>query len=169
MMHHMEAIGYDARVREVEANQSTIVGRQIHAHHANLGLAFQPLKISFEREFRAAQHYVIDSVILQIAQRGGIAGAPGEEMFVDAQHLWAAGGMPLAELALEAVPEVALDGCGADPLASSQPAAIDSIQVIAENHFLVGFAGSLARQNTREPLTEILAALLAMPFMRFQF
>ena len=42
----MEAIGYDARVGEVQPDQGAIVRGQVPAHHAHVGLAFQLLEIS---------------------------------------------------------------------------------------------------------------------------
>ena len=59
----MEAVGHDARIGEVHADQGAIVRGQIHAHHPHLGFAFQPLKIGLQGELRAAQHHVVDLVI----------------------------------------------------------------------------------------------------------
>ena len=60
---HMEAVGHDACVGKVQPDQGAIVGGQVHAHHAHLGLAFQPLKIGLQRKLRPAQDHVIDLVI----------------------------------------------------------------------------------------------------------
>jgi hypothetical protein len=51
---HVEAVGHDARIREVQPDQGAIVGGQVHAHHAHFGLAFQPLKIGLQRQLRPA-------------------------------------------------------------------------------------------------------------------
>ena len=51
---HMEAVGHDACVGEVQPDQGAIVGGQVHAHHAHLGFAFQLLKIGLQRELRPA-------------------------------------------------------------------------------------------------------------------
>ena len=37
---HVEAVGHDARVGEVQPDQRTIVGRQVHGHYPHLGSAF---------------------------------------------------------------------------------------------------------------------------------
>ena len=60
---HMEAVGHNARVREMQPDKGAIVGGQVHAHRAHLGLAFQPLKIGLQRQLRPAQDHVIDLVI----------------------------------------------------------------------------------------------------------
>ena len=49
---HTEAAGRNARVGGVQADQRTVVRRQVHAHHAHLGLAFQLLKVGLQRELR---------------------------------------------------------------------------------------------------------------------
>ena len=51
--------------------------------------------------------------------------------------------MPLSKLALESALKIALYGGGPDPFAAPQPAAINAIQVLAEDHSLEGFTGSL--------------------------
>ena len=53
------------------------------------------------------------------------------------------------------MPEITLDGGGADPFASPQAAAIDAVQMLAENHHLERFARPLARQNPWEALPEV--------------
>ena len=70
---HVEPVGDDARVGEVQADQRAIVGGQVHAHHAHLGFAFQALKIGLQRKLGTAQDDVIDLVISQVTQRGGVA------------------------------------------------------------------------------------------------
>ena len=68
--------------------------------------------------------------------------------------------MPLAELALEPALEVALHGGRADPLPAAQPATIDSIQVLAEDHFLKSFTGSLARRCVCQVLQKLGSPML---------
>ena len=48
----MEAVGHNACVGDAQADQRTVVRRQVHAHHAHLGLAFQLLKVGLQREVR---------------------------------------------------------------------------------------------------------------------
>src|SRR5574340_666217 len=99
----------------------------------------------------------------QITQRGRVAGAAGEEVLVDAQHLRATTRMPLPKLALESALKVTLYGGRREPFPPAQPAAIDSVQVLAENHFLKGFRGSLAGLYTGKPFAEVAPAGLALP------
>lgn len=72
---------------------------QVHAHHAHLGLAFEPVKIGLQGQFAAAQHDVVDLVVSQITQGGGEALLAREEVLVDPQHARTAARMPLGELA----------------------------------------------------------------------
>ena len=58
-------------------------------------------------------------MVFQIAEGGGVAFLAREEVFVDAQHPRANGGMILAGAALEAPQKVALYGSGSDALAST--------------------------------------------------
>ena len=71
------------------------------------------LKIGFQSGFGAAQDHIIDFVILQVAQGGGVALAPGEKVLVDAEDARAPRRAQFGELALEGAPEVTLDGGGA--------------------------------------------------------
>jgi hypothetical protein len=48
-------------------------------------LALQPLKIGIQRGLGAPQNHVVNSVLLQVAQGGGKAFPPGEEVLVDPQ------------------------------------------------------------------------------------
>jgi hypothetical protein len=128
---------------------------KVRAHHAHLGVALQSLKISLQREFRPAQGHVIDLVISQITQRSGITPAPGEEVLVDPQHLWAASIMPLPPLALESALKVALDGGRDHPFSSPQRAAIDAVQVLSKDHLWKRFSGSLAGMNPWKPFAEV--------------
>jgi len=89
-------------------------------------------------------------------------------MLVDAQHLWAARRMPFAKLALESTLKVALHGGRADTFAPAQPAAIDSVQVLSEDHSLKGFAGPLAGLNPWKPLAEVAPAAPALKLAGLQ-
>ena len=79
----MEAIRHNAGLGEVQPDQGPVAGGEIHADHARLVLAFQPLKIGLQSDFRAAQDDIVYFVIPQIAQRGRVAVAAGEEVPVD--------------------------------------------------------------------------------------
>ena len=50
-------------------------------------LAFEAVEIAFQRSLTAPEHDIIDLVVLQIAERGGVAVPAREEVLVDAQHL----------------------------------------------------------------------------------
>src|SRR5690349_12310530 len=76
--------------------------------------------------------------------------------------------MPLPKLPLEAALKVPLYGGRRDPFAPAQPAAMDAVQVLAVNHFLKGFRGSLAGLDAGAPFAEVAPAGLALPFAGFQ-
>src|ERR1700739_1406320 len=98
----METIGHDLGLGKMLAHQRTIVGGEVHAHHADLGLAFQTLKIGLQSQFRTAEHDVIDLTVSQIAEGRGKTLAAGEEVFVYAQYLRAARWMQLGRRAVGA-------------------------------------------------------------------
>ena len=104
-------------------------------------------------------------MVLQVAEGGSKALAASEEVLVDAEDLGAARRMPFVELAFQALAKVALDSGRADFLPPSQAAAVDAVEVLLVDGLLVGFAGSLARQNAREALTEVAAAGAAVPVL----
>ena len=122
----------------------------------------------FQRSFAAAQHDIVDLVIAQIAQRGGVALPAGEEVFVNAQNTRTTGRVPLPELAAESVAEMALHRGCSDAFSAAQPAAVDAVQMLLEDHLAEGFAGSLARQDPRQRLAETAPALPALPLAGFQ-
>jgi hypothetical protein len=66
--------GHDARVGKVQAHERAIVGGQVHAHRTHLGFAFQALKTGLQRKLGAAQDHVVDFVVAQVTERGGVAG-----------------------------------------------------------------------------------------------
>jgi hypothetical protein len=106
-------------------------------------------------------------VISQVTQRGGVAVTAREEVLVDAQYLRATPGMPLAKLALESTLKVALHGGRSDPFTATQPAAVDSVPVLTEDHFLEGFARTLAPLHPWKPLPEVAPAIIAAKFRGF--
>ena len=73
----MEAISHDARLGEVFAHDRAVNGRQIHADHLHQMLAFEAVEIAFQRQFAAAEHHIVDFVVLQIAEGGGVSRAVG--------------------------------------------------------------------------------------------
>ena len=77
-------------------------------------------------------------------------------------------GMPLAKLALESTLKVAFHGGRADAFAAAQAAAVDAVQVLAEDHRLKGFAGPLARQDPWKPLAEVASAIVTLEFRGLQ-
>jgi hypothetical protein len=165
----VEAVGDDTGVGEVLLHQSAIGDREIHAHHTHVLFGLQTLKIGFQSGFGAAQDHIIDFVVLQVAEGGGIALAPGEKVLVDAEDARATRRAQFGELALEGAPEVTLDGGGAERLAPAQPAAVDAVEVVAKDHLLEGFAGALPEENTREALAEVASASPATELGALQF
>src|ERR1017187_4999378 len=131
----MEAIGHDACVGEVQVDQGAVGRGQIHAHHFDLSLALQMLEIGAQRELGSAEYDIIDLVMFQVAQSGGETPAAGEEVLVNAQNLRASRRVPLAELVLEVVPEVALHGGRADGFAPPQAAAVDAVQELSRTPY----------------------------------
>jgi hypothetical protein len=101
-------------------------------------------------------------VIAEIAQRGGIAFAAGEEVLVDTQHRGTARRMPLFELALESPPEVALHGRGAEVFPPAQAAAVDAVQVLLIDGLLKRLAGTLTAQNSGQRLAGLASTTQAL-------
>ena len=76
--------------------------------------------------------------------------------------------MPLAKLALESTLKVAFHGGRADAFAAAQAAAVDAVQMLAEDHRLERFARTLARLNPWKALAEVASAVVALKFRGFQ-
>src|SRR5512138_1012990 len=87
----MEAVGHDAGIGKVLAYQGPIAAGQVHTHHPHPALAFQAYQIVLQGSLAAAQHDIVDRMVPQVAQGGGIALAAVKEVLVDAQHHWAHG------------------------------------------------------------------------------
>jgi len=87
---HLGTTEVVAHQREQAAVPATdrVVGGQIHAPRPHGGLAFQSLEIGLQGEFRTPEDHVVDLVILQVAQGGGVTLAAGEEVFVDARSIF---------------------------------------------------------------------------------
>lgn len=64
-------------------------------------------------------------------------------MLVDSQHGRASQRVLFGEMASQTVAEVALDGGGADALAPAHPAAVDAVEMLAEDGFAEWFTGML--------------------------
>ena len=132
------------RLGKVFLDDRAIDYGQIHADDADLLFAFKPKKIRLQGGFRAAERDVVDAMVLQIAEGGGVALLAREEVLVDAQDLGANRRMILTGSTLQAPEKVALHGRGADALAPSQAAPVDAIQVLLIDHLLEALTGSLA-------------------------
>jgi len=113
---HMKAIGHDHRLGEMRFDDGAVDHRQIHADHPDLLFAFQGKKIRLQGGLGAAQGDVVDAVVLQIAEGGGVALLAGEEMLVNAQDLWAKRRMIMAGATLQALQKVPLHRGRAMPL-----------------------------------------------------
>ena len=151
---HMEPVGHDQRVGEVFSDDGTVDRRQVHTDHQHLLFAFQMKEIRFQRRFRAAQRDVVDAVILQIAEGGGIALLAGEEVLIDAQNLGAQQRMVLADLTLQAAEEVALHGSGPDAPPPAETTPVDAVQVLLKHHLLETLTGALEGLNAGNALAE---------------
>src|SRR3990170_1813085 len=77
--------------------------------------------------------------------------------------------MRFAKLALQSMPEVALDRRRADAFPPPQTAAVDPVQMLEKDRLLKRFAGTLARQDAWESLPEMAPTVLAPPLSRLQF
>ena len=63
------------------------------------------------------------------------------------------------------VPEVALDGDRAKALPAAQPAAVDAVQVLLIDGLLKRLAGTLAAQDSRQPLAGLVPVAQAQPLV----
>ena len=151
----VEAVGDDAGVGEVFADQGAVGAGQVHANDLDGFTAAEALQIAFQSGFRAAEHDIVDLVVFEVAEGGRVAVTAAEEVLVDAEQSRALGRVPFAVLTLEAAAEVAIDGGGADLLASRQDAAIHAVQVLLVDLALEAFAGPEVRRNARQPLAEL--------------
>ena len=127
----MEAVGHDAGVGEVFADQGAVVAGQIHAHDAHLGLAFQTLQIGLQRELPSgpARHRRScgfsdrrgwwRSPFRRVKKCSSMPSTGGQR-----------GGCHSANWRCEPASEVALDGGRTDAFPPSQTAAIDAVQVL---------------------------------------
>src|SRR3954452_3395634 len=81
----MKPVGDDDRFGKVLLSDRTIDYSQVHAHDPDVLFAFELKQIGLQGGFRAAESDVIDAMVLQIAEGGGVAFLAREEVFVDAQ------------------------------------------------------------------------------------
>ena len=96
---------------------------------------------------RTSQDNIVDPVIFQIAQSGGIALPACEEMLIDAQDGRTARRVDFGEMAFQSMPEMAFDSSGADGFAPSHTATVDTVEMLAKDGLAKRFGGMLARQN----------------------
>ena len=83
----VEAIGYNARIREMLADHGPVDAGQIHADDADRVLAGKALEVGLQGGLTAPQNHIEDLVMAQVAERRGIAVPAREEMFFDPEHL----------------------------------------------------------------------------------
>src|SRR5512133_713405 len=108
----MEAVGHDQGVGKVLAHDGAVGGGQVHADDADQLFAGQALKISFQGGFAAAEHDVEHGMVLEIAQRGGVALLTREEVLVDTEDVRALAARGFRQQAGEAMLKMALYGGG---------------------------------------------------------
>src|SRR5690349_24193542 len=99
---HVESVGDDHGFGKLLLYNRTVDRRQVHTDHPNLLFPFQGKEIRLQRRLRAAEGYIVDAMVLQIAKRRGIALFAREEMLVDAQYLRANERMVLARATFQA-------------------------------------------------------------------
>ena len=151
---HMEAVGDDDRPRKLFMDDRAVDYGQIHADDPDLLFAFEPKKIRLQGGFRAAEREVVNAVVLQIAESGGVALLAREEVLIDAQNPGTNRRMILTSLPLKVAEKVALHGRGADALASAQATPVDAIQGLLIDHLLETLTGSLTGLHARQLLPE---------------
>src|SRR5579871_6868230 len=83
----MKAIGDNERLGKVLSHDRSIDHGQVHAHDPNPQFAWEVHKVRFQGGFGAAERDVVDAMVLQIAEGGGIAILAREEVLVDTQDL----------------------------------------------------------------------------------
>jgi hypothetical protein len=88
-------------------------------------------------------------------------------VLVNAQHSRAVTGLFLAELAAQAMAEIAFHGGRSYPFPPAQPAAVHSIQMLLEDGGPERLAGTLISQDSRQGLPELLTAVQAPPPLGF--
>src|SRR5579862_1725584 len=165
---HMETIGHDSGLGKVLSDQRAIHAGQIHAHHFHQLLALQFFQPGFQRRFAAPGHHVVNAVIPQIAEGGGVTQLAREEVLVDSQNGWTHRTGPFCGKAAQIVAEPAFHSGAGEALALPQPAAADAIVVLLTNAAPEWFAGSQPRQNAGEALPETAFAAQTSPLPAFQ-
>lgn len=116
---------------------------QIHAHDPDRRLALQALEIVFRGGLRTAQDDLLDLVVAQVAQGGGVAVTAREEVLVEARHRRARRTGTLRHRTAKIVLAITLHGGAADAFALAHPAAVDPIPVIPEDLVTEGLTGAL--------------------------
>ena len=110
----------------------------------------------------------MDGMLFEVAERSGVPSAPGEEVFVDAEHTRAVGTGTLGCEPSKIVLEPALDGGCSEFLPPGKAAAANPVPVVLKDLAFERFAGSLARQDPLEPLAEAPTAVSALPLAGFE-
>jgi hypothetical protein len=166
---HVEAVGHDESLGEVELDDGAIDGGQVHADDTDLVFALQGYEIGLQRGFRTPQSDVVDAMILQIAEGGGVALLPGEEVFVDAQDLGTNRRMILSRVLLQPAQELAFHSGRADAFSPAKATPVDAVQVPLIDHLLEALAGPLKGLNTRQLLAKGTAAVEARSLANLEF
>src|SRR5215472_4965688 len=99
-------------------------------------------------------------MILQIAERGGIAVTAREEMLIDAQNRRTQRIRPFRSQSFQHPLKPPLHGRGADPFTLTQPSSADPVPVPEEDHAAEPFGGSLPFENPWKLLAEVSPACM---------
>ena len=160
---------FPAALRKVLPDQGTVTGRQIDAACFHQMLSVEPVQPAFQRSFAPSDNHVIDGIILQIAESGGIAETAGEKVLVNAQNLRTHRTGPFRCHPSEIVPGPAFHRGAGDTLPFGQTAAADSVKVFLTDAAAKRLTGSAPRQNPGETLPETALTDPAQPFPGLQF
>lgn len=91
----VEAVGHNLGLGEVLPDDGPVGGRQIHADHPDRLPPGQLAQIVLQCLLGASQHHVVNAVVAEIAEGGGVALAAGEEVLVNAQYARTSGATAL--------------------------------------------------------------------------
>ena len=81
----VETISHDFGIGEIFASQVAVGLREIHDNDTDFAFIGELLEIRSKGLFGAAESYVVDFVMGQVAEGGGITLFTGKEMFIDAK------------------------------------------------------------------------------------
>ena len=162
----VKTVSHDACLREMLFDQRPVAGRQIHTHHLYPIFLFEARQVVFERGLAAAQHHIVDFVVLQIAEGRRIPVPAREEVLINAQNLRtsAADALPGQQLQIPLKPT--LNRGARQTLAFGQPTPADAIEMLLADTAPERFGRPQPRLKPRKAPPEAAAAGPALRFPR---